>query len=682
MKIQWKRLLLATLATGLIASSTALAATVKMNLHYNGQNHAYEAAEVKIKIDGADLAPADMPPVIIDGRTMLPMRLIAQELGCEVLWSEETKQAFIINDDYTIAFTLGSKKVIKNGEEITLDVPAMIINDRTMLPVRALAKALDLNITWDDPTRTVYIGEGAQKPSTDTPPNTTTPTTQTVRITSVSVPTDATGAQVFSIGGSGAIYSYEEVYVDDSKIVIDIHNATSGLAEQIRATNSSFVTAIRTAQHETNGVPYTRVVFDLAAKKGYTVTQSADKTKILVTFEKISIDEISLKSRNGADRLTITGDGTLGAKVSTLANPQRIVVDIANAETSVADNLSVSDLSFVTAARTGMFDADTLRIVLEVGQLTDYTWEEKNGELILDVTKSTLENLSYDTDRDILILESVSSLDVGDITKADYHTSGYYEVILPGDYQSDYGYGTLKLGGEAVESITLSTTGRRTAIRFTENTYNEYIVRETSSGYEIAVKNPKEVYDKVLLLDAGHGGNDPGTSGNGLTEKTLNLQIALMVAEYLEDSGIKVYMTRDADTRPDNNDRAKMANRIADLMVSIHMNAVEGNTTANGTETLYQVHSNDNSSMLTSRKAAELMQVKLIAALNTTNRGVKQRTDLLILNATTVPTILIETCFLTNPGDALKISTAQNQDAVARAIAEGIEEMMELYRIR
>jgi len=348
----------------------------------------------------------------------------------------------------------------------------------------------------------------------------------------------------------------------------------------------------------------------------------------------------------------------------------------------VENELNTKELSFITAARTGMYDASTLRIVLEVGQLADYSWEEKNGELTLDVKKSTLENFTYDTSSNIMILENKQSIDIDDIEKRDRHTEGYYEIVLPGDYESSYGYGTLKIGNDVMDSITISTKGGNTVIRFTQNRYSEYIMKETKNGYEIQVKNPKEVYDKVLLLDAGHGGNDPGTSGNGLTEKTLNLTLALKVADYLEDSDIKVYLTRDADTRPDNNVRAKTANQVADLMVSIHFNSAGANTTANGTETLYQVHSNDNNSKLTSRKAAEIMQGHLIGAMNTTNRGVKQRTDLLILNGTTVPAILVETCFLSNPGDAIKISSSANQDIVAKAMADAIEEMMDDYRVR
>ncbi len=426
----------------------------------------------------------------------------------------------------------------------------------------------------------------------------------------------------------------------------------------------------------------TRIVFDLSGKKTKTITQSADKKKIIITFEQPVIDEISLSNRGDMDKLVVGASGSLGAKVSTLSNPQRIVVDIPNVQSKVENELSTKGLSYINAARTGMYDANTFRIVLEVGQLTDFSWKEENGELTLEVRKSTLENLSYDSTSNILTLENVKSIDIDDIRKNDRHTEGYYELTLPGNYESVYGYGTLKIGNDVMNNIIVSTTGGDTVIRFNQNRYSEYVVKETKNGYEIAAKNPKDVYNKVVLLDAGHGGKDPGTNGNGLVEKNIALSVALKVQKCLENSGVKVYMTRDSDVYPENSLRAKTANQIADLMVSVHLNSAGSNTTANGTETLYQVHSNENGSKLTSLKAAEIMQSNLIQAFGTTNRGVKRRTDLLILNGTTVPAILVETCFLSNPGDAIKISSSTNQDIVAMAIAKAITEMMDDYTIR
>lgn len=679
MKIGWKKTLLTAVAFSMLTATTAFAKNVSMNLFYDGKNHAYNAQGITIKIDGKELVPTDMPAVIVDGRTMLPMRLIATELGCEVLWTEATKQAFVINDDYTIGFTLDSKTGLKNGSEFTMDVPAKIMNDRTMLPLRALANALDLTITWEDATRTVNISTTGTVP--EDPVDVVLPS-DAVKVTSISVPDATTSKQVFTISTNKSMVKYDEIYLDDSRIVLDIANATNGLAGTISKTNSSIVTGIRTAQHEENGVSYTRVVLDLSGKKDYTITQSADQTKLIVTFNKVVVEDISLTHKSDTDKIQISGDGSFGASVYTLANPNRIVVDITNAESELEDELSVKDLEFITAARSGMFNEDTLRIVFEVDQLTDFTWKENNGEMTLEVKKSTLENLSFDTEDNVLYLEKDKSMDIDDVEFNDHYLNGYYEVVLPGNYKGVYGYGKMQVGGDAVESIQLDTVSGETIIRFNQNQIQAYEIEEESDYYAIYAKNPKEVYDRVLLLDAGHGGTDPGTSGNGLVEKAINLKLTLEVEKNLRNSDIKVYLTRDGDTKPDNNIRARTANQTADLMVSIHMNAAEGNTAANGTETLYKTHSNESASRLTSLKAAEIMQSHLVPAMNTTNRGVKERTDLLILNATTVPAVLIETCFLSNPGDASKIANNDYLDEAAEAISDAIIEAMFNYKLR
>ena len=169
----------------MLTSVTAFAANVSMNLHYNGKNHKYNAPEIAIKIDGKTMAPKDMPAVSIDGRTMLPMRQIATELGCEVVWNEAAQQVYVVNDDYTLVFTIDKNIGYQNGDKFKMDVPPMIVNDRTMLPVRALATALDLDITWEDVTRTVNI---ATKKTASKPTTPSTPSVAGITLNKVTVP--------------------------------------------------------------------------------------------------------------------------------------------------------------------------------------------------------------------------------------------------------------------------------------------------------------------------------------------------------------------------------------------------------------------------------------------------------------------------------------------------------------
>ena len=676
--MNWKKLLLTTLALGLLGATTVYGEQVKMDLFYNGKHHAYAAKEVKIEIDGKAMVPKDMPAVIIDGRTMLPMRQIAQELGCEVNWNEAAKQIYVMRGSDIIVFTVDSKTGYENGKEFTMDVPATIVNDRTMLPVRALADALHLNIKWDDPNRIVSIQSGDTVVK-DEPKAPESGQTTAGILTGIQTPSAKDADQTFTIQADGPMGRYEKTFVDDQKIVLDFYGAKSSLPGEITKTNSDIVTGIRTATHENNGDSFTRVVFDLSGKKKYEVTQSADKKNITISFGKTTVDKISAVHSQNKDIITIGGTGSFGASVAMTADPQKIIVTIPNCQSNLSDKINTDELQYVLDGKVDTSKGNTVELVLAVEDLVQYSYREENQNLILEIYPTTLKNMRYDKNANVLFLDKKEKIDTGSVKFEDHYLDGYFDVTLPGDYESDYGYGTYDVKGTVVENIEVSTKGGNTTFRFKQNRISAYEVTDEGDSYAIRVKNPKEVYDKVLLLDAGHGGKDPGTSGNGMQEKNLNLTIAQKIAQKLQGSGIKVYMTRDSDVYPENSTRAKTANDIADLMVSIHMNS--GPETANGTETLYQVHANDNGARLTSKQLAEILQGKVVSATGNTNRGAKLWTDVLILNRTTVPAVIVEVIFITNTGDALKISNPAYQDQVAQAIADGIQEAVK-YPLR
>ena len=676
--MNWRKLLLTTLALGLLGATTVYGEQVKMDLFYNGKHHAYAAKEVKIEIDGKAMVPKDMPAVIIDGRTMLPMRQIAQELGCEVNWNEAAKQIYVMRGSDIIVFTVDSKTGYENGKEFTMDVPATIVNDRTMLPVRALADALHLNIKWDDPNRIVSIQSGDTVVK-DEPKAPESGQTTAGTLTGIQTPSAKDADQTFTIQADGPMGRYEKTFVDDQKIVLDFYGAKSSLPGEITKTNSDIVTGIRTATHENNGDSFTRVVFDLSGKKKYEVTQSADKKNITISFGKTTVDKISAVHSQNKDIITIGGTGSFGASVAMTADPQKIIVTIPNCQSNLSDKINTADLQYVLDGKVDTSKGNTVELVLAVEDLVQYSYREETQNLILEIYPTTLKNMRYDKNANVLYLDKKEKIDTGSVKFEDHYLDGYFDVTLPGDYESDYGYGTYDVKGTVVENIEVSTKGGNTTFRFKQNRISAYEVTDEGDSYAIRVKNPKEVYDKVLLLDAGHGGKDPGTSGNGMQEKNLNLTIAQKIAQKLQGSGIKVYMTRDSDVYPENSTRAKTANDIADLMVSIHMNS--GPETANGTETLYQVHANDNGARLTSKQLAEILQGKVVSATGNTNRGAKLWTDVLILNRTTVPSVIVEVIFITNTGDALKISNPAYQDQVAQAIADGIQEAVK-YPLR
>ncbi len=88
----------------------------------------------------------------------------------------------------------------------------------------------------------------------------------------------------------------------------------------------------------------------------------------------------------------------------------------------------------------------------------------------------------------------------------------------------------------------------------------------------LVFKNPSEVYENIVVLDAGHGGGDEGVVVNGITESELCMEMAELVKEKLEEQGVRVYLTRSAESVPDREERASYANETgADLFLSIHL---------------------------------------------------------------------------------------------------------------
>ena len=136
-----------------------------------------------------------------------------------------------------------------------------------------------------------------------------------------------------------------------------------------------------------------------------------------------------------------------------------------------------------------------------------------------------------------------------------------------------------------------------------------------------------EKSDRIVVLDAGHGGSDPGASGNGLIEKNLTLSMLNKARALFDSDGtIKCYATRTTDTYPSFNDRTDLGNDVGDAFISIHINAA-ANTSAAGTET-YSLYANDQGNGLTSYGLASEILKNLLSQLGTKDRKLKVKIGL------------------------------------------------------
>ncbi|MDD3894627.1 MAG: serine hydrolase [Syntrophomonadaceae bacterium] len=117
---------------------------------------AEEQKEIKVLLDNQSL-DFDVPPVIINDRTMVPFRIIFEALGATVEWESTTKTVSACKDDIKISFIINGASALKNEAVVNLDVPAQILNGRTLVPLRFVSTAMGANVTWDDINKTVII---------------------------------------------------------------------------------------------------------------------------------------------------------------------------------------------------------------------------------------------------------------------------------------------------------------------------------------------------------------------------------------------------------------------------------------------------------------------------------------------------------------------------------------------
>ncbi|MCD7777718.1 MAG: copper amine oxidase N-terminal domain-containing protein [Clostridiales bacterium] len=115
------------------------------------------ASEITVVLDGAQVEFSSQEPVIVEGRTLIPLRGVFEQLGYEISWEADTKTAVFQNGDSTINVMADSDVFIINGEEVSLDVPASIINGSMMLPLRAVGEAAGLEVDWNSETKTAVF---------------------------------------------------------------------------------------------------------------------------------------------------------------------------------------------------------------------------------------------------------------------------------------------------------------------------------------------------------------------------------------------------------------------------------------------------------------------------------------------------------------------------------------------
>ena len=198
----------------------------------------------------------------------------------------------------------------------------------------------------------------------------------------------------------------------------------------------------------------------------------------------------------------------------------------------------------------------------------------------------------------------------------------------------------------------------------------------------LAIKSKKKfrtgdgIKGKIITLDPGHGGSDPGAIGaSGLKEKQITLEISMRVKELLEKEGAKVFMTRTTDKdvyAPNASDRAELQARVnvaekhnSDLFLSLHINSSVNKSVGGFSSYYYPKTDND-------LKIAKAIQDKFAKNFGVDNLGVRQA-NFYVVKRCSMPATLLEMCFISNPKEEKLMKSKWFQKKTARLIVEGVK---------
>lgn len=386
--------------------------------------------------------------------------------------------------------------------------------------------------------------------------------------------------------------------------------------------------------------------------------------------------------------LLIAGTGIVNLeKVFYLSNPSRVVFDIPNAVSAAKIRNQTFKLSENEYAKIGQFEPTKIRVVITTPEPQKYQAIYSNDlQNILLAREDKLQGIKLYANTSNVVSAKVQ-------TKKEYRndvdtlTIDFSEPIVHSLKRND---GVLELNlynvnltsiasfsqrikaGNLKNTITdrLGTTGIRILIPIKHNTTIDCLENLQATKLVLTLKNPIQVQPAkrnlnkhTVVIDAGHGGSDPGAMRNNVLEKKITLEIAQLVEKNLQAQGATVYMTRKDDTFVSLSDRVTISNeKKPDLFVSIHINASE-NETVNGIETHY--YKDD------SLDFAKQIHKSIMSKIDEKNRGVI-KSRFYVVRHTTAPSVLLELGFISNEQERELMQTKKRQEAFAEAITEGI----------
>ena len=697
-----------------------------------------------------DVNGTEVFPLLYNDTTYLPVRAISNMYGASVEWDGVNQRITLIKEDKIAKITDVIIKVVGGNLFAEIKTSAAIDSFKNYILAEGTVKA--------EP----YLN---MREAMDTSSEVLTKIPDKTDISITNVLRDPAGYIWYqtSYEGLNGYVSASYITVNSARMVLDLDESVFSMSTATQDINYDIIKSIRfgVQENDTN-----RIVLDLKKLPEYTITQSADKLTtymaltgdfkipeetvkdyvlvasignqifipeiekpsgdVIETPDDTSKNEVENKPQENekqelteeqikkmakvtsvtysstTDKIKVNISGRYDFEKFMLENPTRLVVDISNAllQTDGIEEITPKNSS-IKEIRFAQNEIDKVRVVVELNNAVDYTIKEKTAGLEITIEEPEYRNIEYKEYDDYaeLILKDVKKK-VFDTTETS-RTNKY--TITYSSSKFDSGKADLEIDDEFIETITIRTN----KITLKATGKMSYTMKQVGDDVVVTISEKTDNKNNsegkfVVLLDAGHGGKDPGACHNGgktvaEQEKTYTLAVMLKIKELLEDEeDIEIRTSRTTDVYIDREGRIEYVldnEDDADLLVSVHINS-HSNSIYNGTLVLYYNKAGEKEDYgITSKELATLVKNNIVEATGLVDKGVVSRKDIWILEqndsgnissitgedrpVTNLPSILCELCFISNEEDFAKLQTEEFQDAAAEAIYEGILEAKE-----
>ena len=685
-----KNILLLFMTFIMLLTSTHVVAQEFTQYYSDGRWHDYTFDPTYVMVNGTLLA-TDVPPLIFNDHSIVPARAVFEQLGAQVRWDGSKNQVAVSMEDTNILLEINSDIAIVNGKENKMAIAAKNINDRTMIPTRFVAETLGMDVDWIGAQRIITIDYEPPKKETAKEQILINDVDYSVNLKSVTI----------AITADKPMDAYHSFWLEDPKrLVVDIENAIWDRDIQKIDIMHAGIASVRVSQFDKQ--PYiTRFVVDVDTKTSYKVSLSEDKKQLYIIFrdEPSMINGVNFTRDGEQNIVEIDMDFLQKPHVFRLSNPDRIVIDMPTSKLNISEKIKPINANIVKSIRYGQFNKDTARIVLDVGGQPQFEIQEIDGKIIIMLSHPSYRNIYYSNNEKPAL--TIYSHVIGQRYTEVVNMEDIYTLSVPLS-SLDLGTGRMDINDEFFEFIYFEKNIEKqtTDIIFKAKNAYEFIVSPSEDSAKTIVRMQLAMADnagntpdqpgnkpqvvlseimldpraknKIVVVDPGHGGSDPGAIYGGITEKDLNLDISLRLYELLKQGGVKVYMTRTDDRFIPLQARSEFANQLdASLFVSVHNNAM-ADRNYDGSMMLYYPSPFSSYHNMSGRRLSQILQTELVTRLGTTDRGLRERPNLAVLRRTKMPAVIVEVAFMTNAKDLANLKTNTFRQKSAEAIYVGI----------